>query len=594
MPSTKPTDTLSAAQRRQGPASPTRPAGLTSPASPDAYLGRSSLAWTCGLASWALGWFLLLTLDGHIDLVNLTLLLVLSSTLASLWLPAAPALLCGIAATLAFNWQFVPPRGAFAVDSVQNLLLLGAMALVNAVITGLMALLRTQARLAQHHQQQAEQLRSLGDLLRDATEPLAHAGALQALLAALVGAPVALLLCRDSPDAAALDSPDTFVRLGDSDANEAAGLWHCLRQGQAMGPGSGRHDTLAQWYLPLRGRHETLGAAVLRLSAAGRTDEAMRTHAQALCDQMGLALQRVAAARAAQNADEQAQLQAVRNALLAAISHDYRTPLATILGAASSLQDQSERLDPAQRHRLAARIVQETEHLRRLTDNTLQLARLDAPGVTLRLDWESAEELVGTVLRRARQRAPERRLRARLEPGLPLLRCDAMLLTQLLDNLVENAFNHTPVESPTEILVRRDGDALVLAVRDRGPGVAPAWRERIFNVFQRGEDTAWQAVGSASAEPGASRRGAGVGLAVCRAIAQAHGGDMSLRARNSGGCSFECRLPASESPADTLPDGPADKSDEAVQPPGTANPPAAANQPPQAAAGAGAGAGAAA
>ena len=580
MPLTKPTDATSAAQRRQGPASP------TSPASPDAFFGRSSLAWTCGLASWALGWFLLLMLDGHIELVSLTLLLVLSGTLASLWLPAVPSLLCGIAAALAFNWQFVPPRGAFAVDSGQNLLLLGAMALVNTVITGLMALLRTQARLARHHQQQAEQLRSLGDLLRDATEPLAHAGALQTLLAALVGAPVALLLCRDNPDSAALDHPDTFVRLGDSDANEAAGLWHCLRQGQAMGPGSGRHDTLAQWYLPLRGRHETLGAAVLRLSAAGRPDESLRTHAQALCDQMGLALQRVAAARAAQNADEQAQLQAVRNALLAAISHDYRTPLATILGAASSLQDQSERLDPAQRHRLAARIVQETEHLRRLTDNTLQLARLDAPGVTLRLDWESAEELVGTVLRRARQRAPERRLRARLEPGLPLLRCDAMLLTQLLDNLVENAFSHTPPESPTEILVRRDGAAVVLAVRDRGPGVAPAWRDRIFEVFQRGDDSIEPAGGSASGAPGGSRRGAGVGLAVCRAIAQAHGGELRLRTRNSGGCSFECRLPLAEPPPDTLPDVLADISNEAVQHPDTADHMVAAHRPPQPNAGA--------
>lgn len=540
MPSTKPTDTLSAAQRRQGPASP---AGLTSPASPDAYLGRSSLAWTCGLASWALGWFLLLTLDGHIDLVNLTLLLVLSSTLASLWLPAAPALLCGIAATLAFNWQFVPPRGAFAVDSGQNLLLLGAMALVNAVITGLMALLRTQARLAQHHQQQAEQLRSLGDLLRDATEPLAHAGALQALLAALVGAPVALLLCRDSPDAAALDSPDTFVRLGDSDANEAAGLWHCLRQGQAMGPGSGRHDTLAQWYLPLRGRHETLGAAVLRLSAAGRTDEALRTHAQALCDQMGLALQRVAAARAAQNADEQAQLQAVRNALLAAISHDYRTPLATIMGAASSLEEQADRLSTEQRQRLAHSIVEETAQLSRLTDNTLQLARLDAPGVALRCDWESAEEIVGAALHHARRRDPTRRVRARLEPGLPLLWCDAMLMSQLLDNLVDNALKYSLQETPVEVLIRRHNEHVVLAVLDRGPGIAPAWRERVFEVFHRGAESMENA-----RSPSTDRPGAGVGLAVCRAIARAHGGELRLRPRGHGGCSFECALPIRQAP----------------------------------------------
>ena len=137
--------------------------------SPDAHGRRSGIAWAGGLAAWALGWTLMVVLDGHFDLANQALLLVLSGTLASLWLPALPSLLCGTAAVLAFNWQFVPPRGTFAVDGGQNLLLLGAMALVNAVITGLMARLRTQARQARHHQQQAEQLRSLGDALRDAT-----------------------------------------------------------------------------------------------------------------------------------------------------------------------------------------------------------------------------------------------------------------------------------------------------------------------------------------------------------------------------------------------------------------------------------------
>ena len=513
-------------------------------------------AWAAGLACWllvaaGLGW-----LDGRVDLANLALLLVLGGALASLWLPALPALLAGAGAVLAFNWQFVPPRGSLSVDTAQHGLMLGVMALIQAVIVGLMARLRAQAQEALHHQQQAEQLRQWGETLRDASDPLAHAGSLQQALAQWVGAPVALLLCRDAPD---LPTPETVMTLGEADGDETAGLWLCLRQGQAMGPGSGRHGTLAHWYLPLRGRQATLGAAVLRLPMAGRADEGRRTHAQALCDQLGAALQRVASSRAEQRALEQAQLQAVRNALLAAISHDFRTPLATILGAASSLQDQAERLDVAQRRRLAERIVQEAGHLGRMTDNTLQLARLDAPGVDLRLDWESAEELVGTVLRRARQRAPGRPLRARLEPDLPLLRCDALLLTQLLDNLVDNALAHTPADAPVEILVRREPgrpagqagarvapDGLLLAVRDRGPGVTPAWRERIFEVFQRGPSAP-----AAGADP--RRPGAGVGLAVGRAIARAHGGDLRFRARSHGGSSFECHLPLLPPPRDAPP-----------------------------------------
>ncbi len=516
-----------------------------------------------GLAVWAAGWATLLLLDGQIDLANQALLLVLAAAVAALWLPALAAVLVGSGSVLAFNWLFVPPHGTFAVDGRQNGLLLLAMVVVNTVVAGLMASLRHQARQARQHQQRAEQLRSLGDALRDSAEPLAHAGTLQAALASLLQAPVALLLCRDQPDD--VNYPDdthnadpsaNVMALGQPDADEAAGLWHCLRQSQAMGPGSGHHETLAHWYLPLRGRQASFGAAVLRLPAAGRADEGLRGHAQALCDQMGLALQRQASQQAEQRALAQAQLQAVRNALLAAISHDYRTPLATILGAASSLQDQGERMDNAQRQRLAQRIVQETGHLAKLTNNTLQLARLDAPGVQLQLDWESAEELVGTVLRRARQHAPGRVLRARLEPGLPLLRCDALLLTQLLDNLVDNALSHTPPDTPIEILVRRSPTALVLAVRDRGPGVAPAWRERIFEVFQRGAipkpaPTATIDTSTTTDLPG--RRGAGVGLAVCRAIARAHGGELLVRARSSGGSSFECHLPLPGLPLPGLP-----------------------------------------
>jgi two-component system sensor histidine kinase KdpD len=536
---------------------------LASPPTPPSSRRPAASAWIGGLLTWLAGAAALRLLDGQVNLANQAMLLVLTAALASRWLPTLPSLLISTLALLAFSWQFVPPQGSWRVDGAQNLLLLGLMWLVNSVVAGVLSRLRGQARQALKHQQQAEQLRGLSELLRDATDPLAHGGALQSALATLSDAPAALLLCRDDPaEARPQTSETTTLQLGQTDADELAGLWHCLRQGQAMGPGSGHHESMAHWYLPLRGRRATLGAAVLRLPLAGRADDGLRAHAQALCDQMGVALQRVSGARAEQRALALAESQAVRSALLAAISHDYRTPLATILGAASSLQDPSDRLAPAQRQGLAERIVQETEHLSRLTDNTLQLARLDAPGMALRLDWESAEEIVGSVLRRARLRAPLRNLRVRLEPGLPRLRCDALLLTQMLDNLVENALNHTDPDSPVEILVRRDaaGRGLVLAVRDRGPGVAPARRERIFEVFQRGDNLPQH-----SDAPG--RHGAGVGLAVCRAIALAHGGTLRLRSRNSGGSSFECLLPLSDAAPDQASAPPAPAND-------SANPPA--------------------
>jgi two-component system, OmpR family, sensor histidine kinase KdpD len=529
---------------------------------PRADLLRRTLA---GLGAWAVGWAALLALDGRLDLSNLAMLLVCASALATLWWPVVASMVGSALSVLMFNWLLVPPRGSFQVDLHQHAVLLLAMLLLNWLIAALMAARQRQADGARRLARQALQLRGWGDRLRDADDALAEAGALRQVLSELVDGTVALLALRGGP-LAPTEEQAPALRLGDSDADQLAALWFCVRQGQPMGPGTGRHQELPEWVLPLRGRGVCLGAVALRGRPVERADADLRAHAQALCDQMGLALQRQWAARNEAITREQAQTQGVRNALLAAISHDYRTPLATIMGAASSLESQSDRLSIAQRRRLAQVIVEESEQLSRLTDNTLQLARLDAASVVLRSDWESAEEIVGAALRRVRRRDPERRVRARLEPGLPLLWCDGLLLAQLLDNLIDNALKYSPEAAPVEILVRRQGDRVVLAVRDRGTGVAPAWRERIFQVFHRGEpasgehpSVAWPAAGRApalgtNAEAATgdaapvlleapSRRGAGVGLAVCRAIAQAHGGELRLRPRGHGGSSFECVLP---------------------------------------------------
>jgi two-component system sensor histidine kinase KdpD len=528
--------------------------------SPSPTMARRLRRPALALGIWAAAGAAMLALDGRIDLANLAMLLVLASALASLWLPVPAALAATALAVLAFNWRFVPPRGSLQVEGPQHLLLLAGMLAVSWIVAGLMALQRHRAEEAQRHRHRAEQLRELGDALRDAEAPLAHAAQLQAALSELAGAPASLLLLTATMPPQRDDG--AAIRLGNPDADQQAALWHCLRQGQAMGPGTGRHHELPAWYLPLRGREACFGAALLPRAAPEPADDTDRLHAQALCDQMGLALQRVQIHAAETAARDEAQLQAVRNAMLAAISHDFRTPLATILGAATSLQTQDARLDAPQRQALAGRIADEATRLRRLADNTLQLARLDAPGLVLQRDWESAEDIVGAVLHRARAHDPGRRVRARLEPGLPLLRCDPLLIAQLLDNLVDNALKYSPAGAPVELLVRaRPGDVL-FAVRDRGPGVPPAWRDRIFDAFQRGNAASLAASAETASDAGrgaalvldATRAGAGVGLAVCRAIARAHGSELRLRPRGHGGASFEFALAVAVLPEDMPPE----------------------------------------
>lgn len=473
-----------------------------------------------GASIWAGTWAALLALDPRLDLANLALLQVLAAMGVALWWPPRWALPAAAVSVGAFNWLFVPPRGSFSIDNPAHALLLLTLLLASWLVALLMARQRHLAAQARAHARRSEELRALAESLRDGQGPTA----LLAPLQSLARGPVALRV----------QAPDGHIEwLGTVDANQRSGLEHCHAQAHAFGPGCGHHEEEDAWYLPLRGHQGCRGAALLPLGERPvQWDEADRVQAQALCDQLGLELERASALDVARQAQDEAHSQRLRNTLLAAIAHDHRTPLAAILGAASSLRDQGERLDAAQRQRLAERIVGETEQLARITDNSLQLARLGQPELALKPEWESVEEMVGSVLQRLRQRDPQQRIKVHLEAELPLLRCDAVLVVQLLDNLLDNALRYG-AGGAIELRARLREGLLQIAVRDRGPGVPLAQRETVFEPFRRGEQ--------------AQGRGTGVGLALCRAIARAHGGELRLRARSHGGSSFELDLPLARS-----------------------------------------------
>ena len=506
------------------------------------------LRYSIGLVIWLLGWCLLLFFDAHFDPVNLSLILVLTSAIAALWLPLSMTLLASVVGLMAFNWNFVPPRGTFAIDLHQHTVLLVAMMLVNIIIAGLMVFLREQSRRAQAYARAAEELRIWGDKLRDASEPGVLLEDLYQALVRLSGGdvnhPVALVTIKGQ--LASVNSPASLQRMGSVNPEHEEALRHCLRTGQPLGPGTGHYQELDALYLPMRGRSMTSGAAMIAGITSLEAFPAL-TQAQALCDQMGAALERHHIQQQERQARDQAQAQTLRNTLLAAISHDYRTPLATIMGAASSLDQQGERLSNNQRQQLARSILDEADRLRRLTSNVLQLARLDAIGGKIQGDWESAEEIIGSVMHRMRSHDPQQRLRTTLESNLPLLWGDSLLLSQLLENLIDNALKYSPAESPVNVSAYLDkslGDKhhLVLAVRDQGTGIAAEDCEQIFEAFQRGDHR----------KPGAAG-GTGIGLALCRAIARAHGGELEFHATATG-ASFECYLPLRAQPVNPEPD----------------------------------------
>ena len=504
-----------------------------------ARTGLARWRWAWASVIWAVAWAVMIDLERRVGLAQVAITLVLASALAALWLPLVPSLVTTAVAVLAFDWFFVAPRYALRVDRTEDALLLLEIVVLSWVVSGLLARGRVLASRARRSARHAEQMRVLGDALRDAEDPLQRAEALRTALKDLLGQEPKLLL--RSSTVMECEASATVV-VGAPNAEESAGMWHCVRLCKQFGPGTDSESELPALYLPLRGgEDEAFGAALIPVSQKQMAAPGVLTQAQALCDQMGQVLHRAETQREADAAHAHAQGQDVRNALLAAISHDYRTPLAAIMGAASSLRDVGNKLAPEQRERLAQSIVAETRQLSRLTDNTLQLVRLDAPGVKLHLDWESADELAGAAIGRARKHDADRRLKVWAEPGLPLVRCDAVLFSQMLENLVDNALKYSNAPAPVELIVRRQGTHIVFAVRDRGPGIEPAWREKIFDVFQRGD---WRS----SSTNSAAQRGAGIGLAVCRAIAREHGGELKLRQRGHGGASFECWLPEQEAP----------------------------------------------
>ncbi len=245
-------------------------------------------------------------------------------------------------------------------------------------------------------------------------------------------------------------------------------------------------------------------------------------------------------------ATDQAQVQQLRNTLLTAISHDYRTPLATMTGAAAATAAHAGDVPRERIAELARTIVDEAGHLNRMTTNTLQLARLDSDTVSLQRQWESPEEILAQVIARARRSAPSHMIEARVPRDLPLLHCDAVLLVQLFDNLVENALKYSPAGSVVRIEAIDCGHVLAVLVTDAGPGVPDAWKEKVFDVFQRIDSAQRSADASAGSVP---RRGVGVGLAVCRAIARVHGATLRLRDAQPTGTVAELLLPVQAQPA---------------------------------------------
>ncbi|WP_321814407.1 MULTISPECIES: sensor histidine kinase KdpD [unclassified Paraburkholderia] len=490
-------------------------------------------------------------LNERIALANLVMLYLLGVIFTATRLGRGPGVLLSFASVAAYDFFFVPPRMSFSVSDTQYLLTFVGMLLTSLVISHLTSSLRREASVAQRREQRTGAMYAMARELAAAlaTEQIIAIGSRH--VSEVFGARVAILL-PDSADKVQqkIEDPDPQIMLDASSLDIDVGQW-VYDQQKPAGHGTDTLPAAAARYLPLKAPMRTRGvlAVVTREPRELQVPEQQRM-LDAFAAQIALALERVHYVEIARDALVNMESERLRNSLLSAISHDLRTPLTAIVGFSSMLAQTHEPStgtpDPqnAREGELIEAIHDEALRMTGIVTNLLDMARLQAGSLKLNRQWTLLEETVGAALAACRRVLARHPVQVKLQEDLPLLQLDAVLMERLFSNLLENAAKYTPADTPLAIVARRveeGGQPFVrVSIDDHGPGLPPGMGERVFEKFTRGEKE--------SAKPGI-----GLGLAICRAIVEAHGGTIgaSNRVDANGrveGASFWFALPVEEPP----------------------------------------------
>jgi two-component system sensor histidine kinase KdpD len=471
--------------------------------------------------------------SGPNELINLVMVYLLGVMLVATRFGRGPSLLASGLSVGAFDFFFVPPEYTFAVTDIRYLVTFSVMLLVGAVISTLAANLRTQARVAGYREKRAASLYTISRALAAANSEDEIVRAAAGNIGSEFGAQCAILFPNAAGRIVYPKGESQSYSLHGADLGVAQWVFDHSR---IAGHGTDTLPGADAVYFPIRGASGPLGVLALLPSSLRRVflPEQQRL-LETFLNQVALALERVRLAEAAQSAQIKVETESLRNSLLAGISHDLRTPLSAIVGAASSLAEEPERLSEQARRELARTIYDEGQRMATLANNILDMARLDAGGVKLKREWVPLEEIVGGVLTRLRSRLEGRPLRIGLPKDAPLVKLDAVLIEQVLVNLLENALKYTPAGTAIEISAEFAPAAVTISVVDEGPGIPAGLEERLFDKFFR-------------AAPERAQSGVGLGLTICRAIVEAHGGRIRAENRFPHGAAFRFTLPRDEEP----------------------------------------------
>ena len=458
-----------------------------------------------------------------------------------------PAIWTSVLSVAAFDVFFVSPYLTFAVSDAEYLVTFAVMLLVALIISALTVRLRQQAATARQRERRTAALYAMS---RDLASTRDIDGLRQAATRHISGvfeSHVVLLL----PDASGRLHTETVgeqasergdQRLFALDVKELGVAQWVYEHQQMAGLGTATLPSAEALYLPLLASRGVIGVLGVRPVQPRRLLAPEQVYLlETFASQTALAIERAALVEEAQRAQLQIETERLRSSLLSSVSHDLRTPLAAIIGAASSLLDSNTVLDTSTQHELLHTIYDEADRLNRLVNNLLHMTRLESGSVQVDKEWQPLEEVIGAALTRLEARLHAHPITTHLPADLPLVPFDSVLIEQVLLNLLDNAIKYASPGTPITLSAWATPDTITVEVADRGPGLPAGDEQRIFEKFYRA-----QRVGEYS--------GVGLGLTICRGIITVHGGRIWAENRPDGGVALCFTLPVPETPPPIAPE----------------------------------------
>lgn len=457
---------------------------------------------------------------------NLIVIYLLSTVIVAIFLGQGPAVVASILSVIAFDYFFVPPQLTLAVSDTEYILTFIGLLSVSLVISYLTAQVREQAYAAQRREAQTAVLYDLGHDLTAAVGLESVANTIIDHISQVFSREVAIFLGEGKQ--LKLYKASQGLKVAE---NELAVATWAFEHGEQAGLGTDTLPDASMRYQPLKTTRGVIGVLGIKPFGSGSMLEPdQRRILGAFANQVALAIEGAQLVEQARQAQLLEATEKLQTALLNSISHDLRTPLVSITGALSSLEDSGPTLDEEVKRSLVETAREEAERLNRLVGNLLDITRLEAGGMQLHREDCDIQELIGSALEQVGSPLNNRQVKVTISPAIPLVPLDFVLFVRVLVNVIDNALKYSPPEKPIDIQAHVSGQELEISVADRGEGIPPDDLERIFDKFYR-----VQRPNNVS--------GTGLGLSICKGIVEAHNGVIRAQNRRGGGAMIKIRVP---------------------------------------------------